>query len=385
MILRRHLRNYTSCIRMPFRAIIDGQPVISALLTTEEWCQLQARRPLVQLPCCNAPGHMRTSPGGIQHFYHASGSSVCNANRELLRHLTLKAEILAGVQDAGFTAETEVVGLPDRWRADVLASSDGKRIAFEVQLSSISLLDLADRHARYEAAGVSSVWLVEPSAMKRHFLRDRYPVGDCIQAFFADCPQPVFALNDKLVRIGDALLPVRMAITKWLLGEIRHVAQRRVLVTRSLVSYSFNGCSACSKRFIVYFPRTKGTPCCAPENLGCLMDELDPSPSDDLLSELQREAVHSFISRIAKTGLRLGIPEWRRVGGELCFSGFRCPYCKALESDRIWPLLLRFGTTYQRGSRYYLDPLEEMQLDTKVLIDETTHWCHVQSGRRFCV
>jgi competence CoiA-like predicted nuclease len=63
--------------------------------------------------------------------------------------------------DAGWHAELEVPAASGWWRADVLATSPAgsQRMAWEAQLSSITVVDIRQRTERFVADGVAVCWV----------------------------------------------------------------------------------------------------------------------------------------------------------------------------------------------------------------------------------
>lgn len=148
---------------MPLKAIVDGVTVIAPDLTGEEWEDLARRHRSgipVTMACCGAPGHPRKSRRGTQHFYHASAAG-CTCDGESQEHMEIKYLIYRACQARGWATQAEFMA-PDRsWVADVYAEKDGKRIVFEVQLSTISPAELEDRDAKYRMAEIASYWLLD--------------------------------------------------------------------------------------------------------------------------------------------------------------------------------------------------------------------------------
>ncbi|MGW7364016.1 competence protein CoiA family protein [Streptomyces sp. NPDC054841] len=70
----------------------------------------------------------------------------------------LKLELATAARAAGWTADLEVSGPGRAWRADVLASAGGRRIALEAQLAPITPDHIRDRTQRMAADSVPSVW-----------------------------------------------------------------------------------------------------------------------------------------------------------------------------------------------------------------------------------
>ncbi|WP_247195860.1 competence CoiA family protein [Streptomyces sp. GESEQ-35] len=73
----------------------------------------------------------------------------------------LKLELAGAIRAAGWYAELEVPAEDGSWRADVMASSpDGtERMAWEAQLSPITVEDIRARTARYRAEKIAVCWV----------------------------------------------------------------------------------------------------------------------------------------------------------------------------------------------------------------------------------
>jgi len=148
---------------MPLSAIVAGNTVIGPDLSGKEWADLAARHKkglAITMACCGAPGHLRKSKRGTQHFYHAVDTG-CGYEEESPEHLELKYLVYRTCKDAGWQTYVECPA-PDRsWVADVLAEKDGRKVAFEIQISAISPDELAERDRRYRDAGIESYWLLD--------------------------------------------------------------------------------------------------------------------------------------------------------------------------------------------------------------------------------
>jgi hypothetical protein len=147
---------------VPLKAIVDGEPIIGPDLSEEEWRNLAVRHRKglpVTMACCGAPGHLRVSKKGMQHFYHAVDAG-CNYAEESLEHLVIKEQIYRACRAAGWETTVEFPA-PDRsWIADVYAARDGRKIVFEIQISTISPDELEERDVKYRAEGIESYWIL---------------------------------------------------------------------------------------------------------------------------------------------------------------------------------------------------------------------------------
>ncbi|OPX63798.1 MULTISPECIES: competence protein CoiA [unclassified Methanoregula] len=161
---------------MPLSAIINGETIIGPDLSEKEWADLAAQHKkglAITMACCGAPGHLRRSKRGTQHFYHAVDTG-CGYAEESLEHLELKYLIYRTCKDAGWETHVEFPA-PDRsWVADVLAEKDGRKVAFEIQISALSPDQLAERDRNYRDAGIESYWLLDEYLGRAHDFASSY-------------------------------------------------------------------------------------------------------------------------------------------------------------------------------------------------------------------
>lgn len=148
---------------MPLKAIVDGETIIGPDLSAEEWTNLKVRHKKglpVRMGCCGAPGHLRVSKKGTQHFYHASDTG-CTYEEESKEHLEIKYQIYRICQAEGWETSVEFPAQDRTWISDVYAVRDGRKIVFEIQISTISTDDLEDRDRKYRNEGIESYWLLD--------------------------------------------------------------------------------------------------------------------------------------------------------------------------------------------------------------------------------
>ncbi|MFF3787185.1 competence protein CoiA family protein [Streptomyces sp. NPDC001933] len=136
-----------------------------------EWGRIHKARPRVPLTCpdCSWGLHPKVSRYGgygVRFFCHDPGRPPsCELSNESWEHHMLKLEMAGAIRAAGWFAALEVPAEDGSWRADVMASSaDGsRRMAWEAQLSQITVDDIADRTDRYADEGIRVCW-VHPGA-----------------------------------------------------------------------------------------------------------------------------------------------------------------------------------------------------------------------------
>jgi competence protein CoiA len=150
-------------IIVPLKAIVDGETIIGPDLSSEEWTKLKLRHRKglpVKMGCCGAPGHLRISKKGTQHFYHAVDTG-CNYEHESKEHLEIKYQIYQICKSEQWETYVEFPALDRTWISDVYAIKDGRKIVFEIQISPISPTDLEDRDKKYRDEGIESYWLLD--------------------------------------------------------------------------------------------------------------------------------------------------------------------------------------------------------------------------------
>ena len=148
---------------MPLKAIVDGEIIIGPDLSEAEWTTLKSRHKKglpITMGCCGASGHLRISKKGTRHFYHAVDTG-CNYEQESREHLEIKYQIYRTCKSENWETYVEFPA-PDRtWISDVYAIKDGRKIVFEIQISTISPNILEERDRKYRSEGIESYWLLD--------------------------------------------------------------------------------------------------------------------------------------------------------------------------------------------------------------------------------
>jgi competence protein CoiA len=148
---------------VPLKAIVDGETIIGPDLSADEWTTLKSRHKkglTITMGCCGAPGHLRISKKGTRHFYHAVDTG-CNYAEESREHLEIKYQIYRTCKSENWETYVEFPA-PDRtWISDVYAIRDGRKIVFEIQISTISPNVLEERDRKYRNEGIESYWLLD--------------------------------------------------------------------------------------------------------------------------------------------------------------------------------------------------------------------------------
>jgi competence protein CoiA len=161
---------------VPLKAIVDGETIIGPDLSTDEWTSLKSRHKkglTITMGCCGAPGHLRISKKGTQHFYHAVDTG-CNYQEESREHLEIKYQIYRTCKSENWETYVEFPA-PDRtWISDVFAIKDGRKIVFEIQISTISPDVLEERDRKYSNEGIESYWLLDNFLERSKDFKSRY-------------------------------------------------------------------------------------------------------------------------------------------------------------------------------------------------------------------
>ncbi|MFI2721409.1 competence protein CoiA family protein [Streptomyces collinus] len=153
---------------MPFTALHPDAGRLDAtqldLGRAMDWTQIHKSRPRAPLTCpeCSWGVHAKVSRHGVRFFCHDPGRPPsCELSNESWEHHMLKLELVGAIRAAGWYAELEVPAKDGSWRADVMASStDGaQRMAWEAQLSPITVEDIRARTARYRAEKIAVCWV----------------------------------------------------------------------------------------------------------------------------------------------------------------------------------------------------------------------------------
>jgi len=148
---------------VPLKAIVAGETIIGPDLSEEEWTQLKSRHKKglnITMGCCGAAGHLRISKKGTQHFYHAVDTG-CNYEQESREHLEIKYQIYRACKSENWETYVEFPASDRTWISDVYAIKDGRKIVFEIQISTISPNDLEERDKKYRNEGIESYWLLD--------------------------------------------------------------------------------------------------------------------------------------------------------------------------------------------------------------------------------
>lgn len=350
---------------MPLKAKINGQVVRAPLVAPDEWAAIQNQRPLVEMCCCTAKGYMRVRLG-TQHFVHLNRPDDCIWQPESPEHEALKTLVMRTLADAGWDADIEVPGPDRRWIADVLATKNRAKLAFEIQLSPITHAELFRRHRAYAECGVRGCWFVKG------------PVG---RDFYGEpsTDEPVFWLRQG-VKAGDGtsdfmvsinpqhILPVDEAVRALLRKQFQWCDRKRIRKREWVSIIQIPSCWFCGKAFHTYeieesFARCDGSP-----ERGRFVNE------KRLLEPAIVGAVEKFLDEHGEYSFEVAFPALRRhpmfKREEVAFS---CVHCGGAHS---W----RYDQWFWYRSR---EPIATIPIRSEDHMEEGPHWCH-SKNQDFC-
>jgi hypothetical protein len=368
---------------MPLSAYINGERQIAPLLDSSEWEALRATRPAIELGCCRSRGFMRVSKLGTQHFVHARRSDACTSAPESAEHLLLKSIILVAVRNASWDGDVEVCSQEGGWRADVMASKDRLRVAFEVQLSTIPFFELAARQQAYSDSGVRGCWFYGYGALNPPApTKTDMPVFPFSYGINNPVAPSKRGMPPDQVRIGSHEMPLPEAVSALLNRQFRRCAKQHVTTSEGITIFRFHECWACHRDFDVFCPTQCSATC---------DDRLPADQSEDWITSPLKDAgapwiirkVQQYVAAHPEMNLMVTYPGWhwaqssRRKHFTFC-----CFHCGALIASEIFEQLLEDNECMQ-SPQYCLGTITTIPLRTKQELIDSPHWCYSKI-HRFC-
>lgn len=120
------------------------------------------RGPEYRCPKCSGIVILKQGRKVIEHFAHKPPTDCSWAVGETQAHLEAKALVRSALVSRGLRAEVEfeVDTMPGDRRADVMVwSPKGRKIAFELQHTSIDLNEIEARASSYSRVGIAQIWI----------------------------------------------------------------------------------------------------------------------------------------------------------------------------------------------------------------------------------
>lgn len=362
---------------MPLRAYIDNEEVISTELSEKQWndlkLRLKTKESVLKLACCRQNGYLRTSPNGLRHYVHAKSNSPCNWQPESPEHLQAKIDIIEACKENGWNAIPEFSD--SNWRADVLATKNSQKIAFEVQWSKQTFNVTKFRQERYKESNVRGCWFfrIAPEELREN--EKRLKAVKNLPAFriFKDENSNIIAQHQQLI------LPLKGFVTNLLRKRFKYCDHIRLKSKQevTIVLYEIS-CWKCRK------PQHLWT---INKNLLSVCDRtiystnpiLDTGEIGDIdKNYLTYEFIKRFIQTEKEKKLTLGHlksnPNVPFQNNQLLFSCFNC--------DSI------FGDDFllSKKPKASNDPnaiRHKVEIDIGRIKEKEAHWCYSENGD-FC-
>jgi len=353
---KRH--SCTSQRVMPLRGIIDAKERISVKINDDEWLDLKskARKGLssITLPCCHHPAFLRTSSKGLKHFVHAKGVSNCDGKPETVEHLKSKIEIFEACEENGWNATLEYS--ENDWRADVLATKDEMRIAFEVQWSKQTIEETNFRQKRYAESKVRGCWFFR--TLPEKFISEDI---EEIPAFSMQKDQH----GEIVIRFYHEYVPIRGFVDRLLKRKIKYCKNYRSFPKQEIVIEVYGiKCWKCKNDVHLYTVTPRLKSCCG---IMQLVANVDFHPN---IIEAVKELCSSegfIIGEIKDRYSRIRRKSYASIG---------CYYCDAILGDAsIEDSFLRI-----RDSERYFRRMVDLG---NVIKKFGGHWCY-NENEEFC-
>lgn len=155
-------------------------------------------------------------------------------------HEKTQRKILEVCKAMGLQAQMEYRGIG--WRADVFASNEDKKYAFEVQLSPQSLRKTQERQDKYIRDGIVGCWLFENEPRKNFIELENLPIFKLIEQS-----------NDIFISLkGRKTLPLDLFINDFVNGRIRFCQTLNALPQITIVFVEFP-CWKCGTINHIYY------------------------------------------------------------------------------------------------------------------------------------
>lgn len=157
---------------MPLKCFNNNKPIYSFDFNEDEWEALRKENKqtkCLETSCCNEKVVLKTSPLGTRYFAHIR-KGECKTAPMTAEHILAQLHIIDGIKRTNWDFEPEanpekceITPTGREWQADVLATKNKHKIAFEVQWSRQSIKETLRRHNRYKDSNVRALWFFRQS------------------------------------------------------------------------------------------------------------------------------------------------------------------------------------------------------------------------------
>jgi hypothetical protein len=273
------------------------------------------------------------------------------------RHKAIKLQIADFFTNRGWDVELEAPG--DGWRADVLIRKGDRAAAFEVELSRPSAKEILKRKAKYDDAGIPSMWITGSSPRSENSRPDL----------------PYFALaketpeEGEFVKLNDGWISLNTLLEateeKRLVWSPATIDQENA---GTIISFGFE-CWSCEKPFTAIRGMEKPHGVCG--SLASSRYEMDDAAFREAVSKLLVEG-HFTEEHGPLAIMRHGRSRFRPDG----YFANHCPHCRKLQEN--WPLDSQLRHVLFEGDR--LSQVRKVwaptELDDFGFGDyDHNHWC----------
>ncbi len=223
---------------MQLVAYLKGERLDATEIPHDPWRALPDQsdyEDLVLLECGKRA--RRVTRLGRQFFAHWPRINCQTTHKsESSQHLAMKIALKDRINACpGWRAEVEYVGPGRQWIADVMAMHDnGRRLAFEVQLSAQTEEEYFNRSQRYADAGVGPVWVVPQQVYWRELELPVIVTGFGKSSDLPQAPSDLMGrqeyqpLHRKATSVGACVDYVLHPSFTWEPGSPHHQRQRRL-------------------------------------------------------------------------------------------------------------------------------------------------------------
>ncbi|WP_026693288.1 competence protein CoiA [Peribacillus kribbensis] len=217
-------------------------------LSQKEIYDLRESAPFL-CPACRQKMLLKAGPSKFPHFAHFKDRSCTfESEPETLYHLEGKLALYHWLRDQGIEAVLEA-GIPEiNQRADILITSEGKRIAIEFQCSAIPQEVWAKRTRSYHQAGIRVLWILGKEKLKSQYsgtLHDvslgsfewLFPFGSsAMPTFIAFCPKnSVFFKSTSILPFSPRSTLVEFKISGLRTTSFTSLIKEHLFVTSSQI------------------------------------------------------------------------------------------------------------------------------------------------------
>lgn len=357
--------------RMPLRAQIDNEEIISIDQTDDQWNELKLRLKngsTLKLSCCNQDGLLRKSSKGLKHFIHTEADNTCDWKPESPEHLKAKIEIIEACTESGWKAIPEYS--ETNWRADVIAIKNEKRIAFNVHWSKQTFEEINNRQDIYKNSNVRGCWFIKTAPKEL-----RSYDGSLI----ANRNIPVFKINkDKDLNIigelNQSLLPLKELVNSLLERKIKFCEHLRMKSKQEATIVFFNtSCWKCKKEQQLYTIEQNLLTVCN-QTLD-LMGSMWDSEDIDKLPQVYN-AVKQILKSDKGKNFRVGELKKRYSNTvQESYLSHGCFYCDVIFGD------FYLNTEKMEGQNDSNSFRCNMEIDLGEIKEQGEHWCYSPNGQ----